>query len=333
MGKYILVFVTAVIVVGCGGGSDSSGGSTTTSTASADITAQNAVEIAGATTDAALASAEFDEIVDLGLFGSPATATVVLSGSNASVNLAKKTAQLQATTAAASVEETTECPMGGFMTISAEIQEPETLSTGDSFSLSYMDCDYGEGMVANGSIGFTVSSFSGELGGEQFELGFDLDIDNLQLVELVEDTAIDGDMSMVLSVDATTSTVTISGSSLSLSSGTDSFSLSQYSTSATVDSSMFPTSYTLQSSGFLMSSHFDGEVRFSTSIELQGSGEGNPVDGEFTITGAEGATVTVIPMDEQMVRVELDLDGDDAVDEDGVIDMSWQEFLGTPDQG
>ena len=215
------------------------------------------------------------------------------------------------------------------MTISATIQNQETLSAGDTFSLSYMDCNFGEGIVANGGVGFTVTSFQGDLVGEDFELGFDLNIDNLQMAEIVDNVTFDGDISMSLSITATMTTVTVSGSSLSLTSGTETFSLSDYSTTATVDQSVFPNSFTLESSGYLMSSKFDGEVHFSTTIALEGSGEGNPVGGEFVVTGADGATVTVIPMDEQNVRLELDLDGDDAVDENGTMDMTWQELLDT----
>jgi len=329
-----LIFITAAMVAACGGGGGGDSAAALQQTASAEIDSNNAAEIAGTTMDAALTSTEFDQLADLGVFGAPVTASATLAGSEAAVTLARKTAQLQATTAEVSVgPETTECPLGGFMTVSAEIQNPETLTAGDSFSLSYMDCDFGEGTVANGGIGFTVSSFDGDLVSEQFELGFELNIDNLQMVEVVENVTFDGDMSMSLNINATSTTVTVSGSSLSLTNGVETFTLSDYSTVATVDESVFPTSFSVETSGYLMSSRFDGEVYFSTSATLQGSGEGHPGTGEFMVTGADGATVKVIPMDEQNVRLELDLDGDDAVDQDGVIDMSWQEFLETPAEG
>ena len=78
-----------------------------------------------------------------------------------------------------------------------------------------------------------------------------------------------------------------------------------------------------------MSSAFDGEVQFSTTVAFQGNGDGNPVSGEFLITGADNATIKVIPLDGLNVRLELDLDGDQAVDANGVIDMTWQELLDT----
>ena len=333
MGKRLLIFLTGALVAACGGGGDNGGGTGSTSapTASADITSQNAVVIGGAATDAALASGDLDDFVDMGIFGAP-VASAAVESANASVSLARKTSNLQADAAAVTVgPETTECPMGGFMTASAEIDNPEALSAGDSFSLTYVDCDFGEGMVADGVMTLTVTSFDGDLESEVFELGFDLVVDNLQFSGALDNTMLDGDLSMSMSVTDTMSTVTLSADSLSLSNGTESFSLSQFSTTATADSSMFPTAYTLETSGYLMSSKFDGEVHFSTSVALEGSGEGHPVSGEFVITGADDATVTVIPMDEQMVRVELDLDGDDAVDEDGVIDMTWDEFLNTPE--
>jgi len=333
MGKRLLIIAAGLAVAACGGGGGGGGGGTSTGTvsaATASITSANAVTVAGTTTDAALFSTEFDELANLGILGSPGGVAVVQSAAGSSVTLAKQTASLQAVSVGPEVEN---CTFGGTLTISATIENPETLSAGDTFSLSYANCDFGEGMVANGSIGFTVTSFQGDLVGNDFDLGFDLRINGFSMVEAAESVSMDGDFSMSLDSTATGTTVTISGESLSLGNGTETYVLSEFSTTTTVDMSMFPESVTVQTSGFLMSSEFDGEVHFTTSIVLQGSGEGNPFSGEFVITGANEASITVIPMDEQNVRIELDLDGDGAVDPDGVIDTTWQELLGTPVAG
>jgi hypothetical protein len=330
MSKRSFFFLAAAILTGCGGGGADT--SAPAPTATATITSSNAIEVAGATTDAALTSTQFDELADFG--GLFSQGGMTMSASDASVTLAKKTAQLQATTGATTMAvsvgpETTACPLSGTMTISATIENPETLTVGDSFSLSYLNCDLGDGIVANGGIGFTVSSFNGDLTGGSFDLGFNLQINQLQLVDSIENVTMNGDLSLSLNEGGTTASVALSGVSLSVTNGVDSYVLSDFSTTATVDLSVFPEAFTLQSSGFLMSSAFDGEVQFSTTVALQGSGEDNPLSGEFLITGADSATIKVIPLDSLNVRLELDLDGDQAVDANGMIDMTWQELLDT----
>ncbi len=332
MGKRVIIIFGSAIVAACGGGSGGGGAPTgTTPVASAVLTTDNAVTVAGSTTDAALFSAEFDELGNLGIIGSPGGMAVVQSGGDASVTLAKQTASLRAETAEVSIgPETQDCQFGGQMTISAEIQNPETLTAGDTFSMTYLECDFGEGMVANGGIGFTVTSFDGDLTAEDFSMGLNMTITDLSVVELGEEVTFDGDLSMSMSFTATGSVMTMSGSSLTLSDGVEFFELSEFSTTATIDLSVFPQSFSVESNGFLMSSEFDGEVQFATTVALQGSGEENPGVGEFLITGANDATIRVIPMDGQNVRLELDLDGDGAVDPDGTLDMTWQELLDTP---
>ncbi|MGI9344358.1 MAG: hypothetical protein ACR2QV_16115 [Gammaproteobacteria bacterium] len=331
MGNRIAALVAGIAVItglaGCGGGGG--GGSAPTPVASAALTTANATVVAGATTDATLTSSTFDDLAGLGVLGSPAVAAVQ-SGADASVTLAKNTARLQATTAEVMVgPETISCDIGGTMTITADIQNPEMLTAGDTFTLSYVNCDFGQGPAVDGSISFTVTSFQGDLVSEQFVLGFSLQINNLQMAEAGDNLSLDGDLTMSLDTTGTLSSVSVSSNSLTLTDGVDTVSLTQYSTTADVDLSVFPEAFTLQSSGFLMSSDFDGEVQFNTTVALQGNGEGNPVSGELVITGANGATITVIPLDAQNVRLELDLDGDGAVDPNGVVDLTWQQLLDT----
>jgi hypothetical protein len=316
---------SVLVLAGCGGGGD---GGTAAPTATATLTTDNAASVAGATTDAALNSSEMDELADLGLVLSPDMAAVMAYGSDTSVSLAKNSAQLQATTALVTVgPEIVACPVSGSMSVSGDITNPETLSPGDSFSATYTNCGFADGIVSDGTISFRVTSFQGDLGGDQFDLGFDVTVNQLLLTDPVETVTFDGDFSMQMNTNGTISRVTISGNSLSLANGTESYSLSRFSTTATADISMFPQSFTIESEGYLMTSEFDGEVHFSTSIAFQGNGEGNPVGGELIITGAGNATIKVIPLDGNNVRLELDLDGDGAIDENGIVDLTWQELL------
>ena len=328
MTKLFLVALLGAFLAACGGSGGGDGAAAgRTPVATAVLDSGNAVQVAGTTADAALFSAEFDELANLGVLGSPGGALVVQSGASESMTLAKQSASLQAVSIG---PESQPCPFGGSMTISATIENPEVLTAGDTFSLNYINCNFGEGLVANGGMSFTVTSFSGDMLGEDFSVGFDLDVTGFSMNEGGENVSLDGDISLSMTMTATSSTVTMSGTSLHISNGVDFYDMAEFSTTTTIDMSMFPESFSMTSHGFLMSSDFDGEVEFQTTIALQGSGEGNPVSGEFEVIGADGATVRVIPMDEFNVRVELDLNGDGAVDTDGTIDMSWQEFLDTP---
>jgi len=314
-----LVLAVAVLTA-CGGG----GGGGSTPTASAVITTDNAVLVAGAVTDAVLASGDLGEIADLGLFGSPDIALVMVAGADSSVSLAKETAQLQAEKAEVMVSVTEDCPFGGSMNISADIANEQTLTAGDSFSINYISCNLGDGLVLNGGMDMLVLSFQGDLSlGQIVNLGFDININNFSIMDAGETVTLSGDFAMTLDATDTTTTATVSANSLTLGNGTETFSLSRFTTTTTVLGT-FPESVSQQSDGFLMSSEFDGQVQFSTTVAFNFTGEGDPFSGELLITGADGATIRVIA-DGPNVHIELDLDGIDGVDE--VIDTTWQELL------
>ena len=64
----------------------------------------------------------------------------------------------------------------------------------------------------------------------------------------------------------------------------------------------------------------------TTSLSLQSMGEDYPFVGELRIEGADGAVIVMIALDANTVRLEIDIDGDGAVDD--TIDLTWDELMG-----
>jgi hypothetical protein len=328
MHRRIWFFLTVAILTACGG----SGGGSPTLTASAVLTTQNASTVAGAVTDAVLGSGDLSEIAEFSLLGTAGVAPVMMAATVAAGELAKEAAQLQAEKAEVSISLSEACPSGGSLNISANIANEQTLTAGDSFSVNYNNCDFGDGLLLNGGMDMRVLSFQGDLNVGQIDnLGFDININSFSLMDLGETMTLSGDLAMTLDSTATSVTATVSSSSLNLTTSLgESFSLAQFTTTTVVDLTTFPESVSLQSDGFLMGSDFTGQIQFSTTVEFNFTGEGDPSAGELLITGADGATIRVIAVDSLTVRLELDLDGIDGVDPDGVIVTTWQQLLNTP---
>lgn len=102
-------------------------------------------------------------------------------------------------------------------------------------------------------------------------------------------------------------------------------SLFDYDTSQTVDAGVFPSPYTLASSGTLDSSDLGGAVDFSTPVSFEGFDNNFPSAGSLLVEGDGGTSARLTALDEVNVRIELDTDGDGAVDE--TIDTTWQALV------
>jgi hypothetical protein len=312
--RVFLMLGAGSLLVACGGSSDggSSGGAAPTATATIDS------ETAPAMVEAALGAAlESGALQDLGGLAAPSggtmSAAIVESGTSAN----GPTAEVQVG------PEVIQCAVSGSISFSADIQNQETISAGDSFSFSFNNCDEGDESVLNGSFEFEVDSFTGDMSSEMFAMTVSITVTGFQVVEGGETATLDGDFTMSLDTnDALVTTVSISGNSLSVDNGVESASLSQFSSTVTVDPATGLT--TMDISGFMMSSEFDGEIYYETTTPLQFGADGTPVTGEFVIEGANGASITVMFGGGDSVEMNLDTDGDGQTDE--VIMTTWQEL-------
>ena len=122
--------------------------------------------------------------------------------------------------------------------------------------------------------------------------------------------------------DISATTISISGDALSVAGDGDSGSLAEFSTTITSDANAGTSS--IDFSGFLMSSAFDGEVFYETTSPLTFTNGDVPDGGVIVITGAENASVTVTILGAGAVELDIDSNGDGNVDD--VVMTTWLEL-------
>ncbi len=189
-------------------------------------------------------------------------------------------------------------------------------------------------MILNGGFDFTFVSFSqsivdcfvfGSCTGQD-QLTVDVVFRNFRATEGAVTVSVDGDQR--LEIDTTTpptSMTTVSGDSLTLSDGAFTQSLSAYFTTVTVNSST--AAYTINGNGTAeVPSLFSDAVIYATTAALTGIGIGvvAPDSGSVLLEGANSATITLIVLNNVQVQLEIDLDGDGAIDDTQF--TTWDEL-------
>jgi hypothetical protein len=313
---YLLVVASTMSLVACGGGGGGGSG-VAPITATAVIDSLTAPAIAGAVVGAASGT---QSIGDLGGLAAPAGpgALPVMEANVGAPPTAEVTIGPETTTCAG--------PGGGEQTFTAEIANPETMSGGDSISLLFSLCDQGDGTVLDGGFDFVVQSFQGDPLTGAFLFNVGVTVSSLSMTEGGETETLSGDMNLTVdTLNPPAAATSVYGSSLTVLSGVETGSLSEFSIVTTVDplagTSLFEVN------GYLMSSEFTGEVHFTTMAALQLDGTGEPTTGQVVITGADGATITMRVVSAQQVELDIDLDGDGSIDEMQV--TTWAELQGS----
>ena len=312
--SYMLVCLSSLIVAACGGGGsgDSLGGVNPPPSGSVAITGTNAPAVAGAGAAAALQSSDASGI------GTPAGAIAggPAPSARAAVTLTLKSVPIG--------PETVQCSGGGTTTISGEIATIGTFTAGDTLTLDFDNC-VEEADVIDGSVSMTVDSFEGDFANEQFLLESTTTFTTLTVQTNEDSAAINGDVSVLLDTRTPPNVVTtVSGNALMIDANSRSLNLTNFSTTTTTDGSMVPLGYTIESGGTVTSSEFEGSVDYENVIPFTGSGEEYPSAGEFIVRG-DSSSVRLIVLDNVNVRLEVDSNGDDAVDT--TIDTTWEELL------
>ncbi len=204
----------------------------------------------------------------------------------------------------------------GSQTTTVDFASPGTLTAGDTIVVEFMNCDQGLGEVIDGRLEMTVLVFSGDLlltG--LYLMDMEVQLIDFQVTTAIADIVSNGDSTV--STDTTGNPVilmSISGNSLSTVTDTNTEIISNFSNSQTVDTSVQPEPYTLDTSGTVDSTQLGGVIDYITPVTFQGAGDGYPFAGELLVTGADGASVRLVALDENNVRIDTDTDGDGVVD-------------------
>lgn len=325
--RSLITGIPILILAGCGGGGAGGGASQTAAVTPADITSLNAPVIAGAVMQSAL------EGGGLGAFAGVGSGSIVQGPNSqlfATLGEIQKThtESLRQKAQYGVLQDTippqmTDCLNGGTVTVSGEVTNPLTLSPTDSFTLIYTACDDGAGIM-NGTYEMSVTGFNGDLLSGMFVFDVTVTLTAFEITDAGETVTANGSISISLDLTASsTMSVSVTSTGLTVAEGSSSHTLGSFSVTQTVD--QLTSAYTMTVSGALTSSAFTGRVTFSTSIALQSDGLGYAFTGEVTITGADSASITVIVIDDVLVRLEIDLDGVNGPDE--IVDTTWAELL------
>ena len=274
-----------VLVAACSGSGDGSVASTPPPSSMAKIDASSAATIAGEVVDAVFASGSFGDVVGGGRSGG-------LLGFFASVPIPGTT---------------TQCAVDGSVTVSGQVLDLNTLSDGDRLRLEFFDCNDGAGQVLNGIYEIVINSFSGDLLQGLVDLNATVTFDGIEVIEGSQMASLNGAVTLNLDTSMPPMTsVSVSGASVSVSGNTASATLSVFQTDVTNDARVVPEAYTSAASGTLTSTLFEGTVNYSTPVPSQGFAGEYPYQGELLVTGADGASVRLMALDNMNVRLEID---------------------------
>ena len=327
--KHVLVAIPAALLVACSGGGD--GGGTmnpTTSTPPAEITSGNAQAIASAVVQTSFDGSGLGEFAGMGsgaVLSGPGSQLFATVGGIQKAQTESLTQKAQMGTLETTIAPQMEaCLNSGSVTVSGEIANPLTLSAGDSFTLVFSECDDGEGTI-NGTYVMQITSFGGDLLSGSFMLGMSVTLTGFSVTDAAGTLTANGSVSTTIDYTAApTLSISMSSTSLTVSDGTTTETLGSFSLMQTIDE--LTASFSMTVSGDMTSTEFSGRVSFSTTTTLLGDGTSYAYTGEIRISGAASASIDVIVLDNVLVRLEIDLNGDGIVDE--IIDTSWDELLG-----
>lgn len=318
------VFITiaaSLLFAGCssGGGGNASVDSPVLTV---PITSNNAMEVAKVTWATALESGEFGDLTGTGLFiGGTSGGVSKLDGAIAK-SAKSRSGQSQVPIPA----ETTQCDVAGDVTVSGQIADPvtPTLTAGDFFVIDYNNCDEGFGDVTDGQLRMDIDAFNGDFLSELFDMTVTLTLNTLQVATDQDVITSHGDVTATIDTTNLPSLFTgISGNSMMIDTNLSSESLTNFASSLNVDGTVQPALYARSASGTLDSTQLAGAIRYSTPVTFQGLGNDFPNSGEFLVEGVS-SSLRLIAVDNIDVRIELDLDGDDNVDE--TILTTWAEL-------
>jgi len=316
--------VTTAVITGCGGGgsgsrgSGSGGNGTITTGPTLAITAENGEAVAATVAAGVLAMFEITEGAEGPILARPAGTLSVL----------QKVGNMPGAFAQVPVQGTQPCDVSGSISVSGNLADPTTLTEGDTITGVFENCDDGDGFVMDGRLELTVADVEGDVFSDIFRLTLDMILTALTVTSGGDSIAGDGDLAYTLdTLDFPAILTALSGSELRIATGSEAVTFRNFEQTLEVNRGMVPTSYAAEASGRLHSSVLGGSADYGTVVTIRASGDDNPpYTGEILVSGANNSEVRIVVIGEEVVRLEIDVNGDGVVDE--FIDTTWAALIG-----
>ncbi|MFC5552101.1 hypothetical protein [Massilia aerilata] len=220
------------------------------------------------------------------------------------------------------------CAGGGTITVDANLRNPQTLSNGDTMSVTAVNC-VEDGDRLNGTLSITIADVSGDLiNTTSGAATMDTRFTGFSITSGSETATLNGDMKIALKVTSSTdSSVTISGKSLQ---ATDqkagatvaSLTLADYSLSGSTNGNT-----TTSSGSFGLSGNANGLGQFAYTVKsiqpFVSVGTDMPGSGSLIVNG-NASSVTVTALGAGGVRLDYSAKGDGVVTQTAT--LSWADF-------
>lgn len=311
------VLSASVMIAACSSGGDQFGG-TQPSTTTFAITSANATTAARVSWEAVVASGDFGDL------GGSLGLTASAPGGSVSTSQATKPAGylIDLLYQVPFGPFVTPCPVGnGTVTVSGEIANPPAYTAGDTFQVVYELCDDGAGEVVDGTVDLTVREFTGDIITGMFMVSMDAVVTNLQTITGTDTITNNGDATVSLdTMQAPFVAAGVSGTSMIVDSNASSETLSNFSSSQTVDGNVQALPFTLSAAGTLDSTQLAGVVQYSTPVAFAGEGVDYPSSGALLVEG-ENSSARLTVVDNINVTIEIDANGDGIIDD--TINTTW----------
>jgi hypothetical protein len=220
-----------------------------------------------------------------------------------------------------------DCLVSGTLSLSEDLDDPDTLQSGDEVTAVFDACDDGEGAVYDGQLRIEVQSFTGDL----FEGLYRLDSRFVMTDLAITKNGITETGNGTLNVDmdlriAGLETYDIESTLFTLTSGATTWIVRDLVSFFEDDYRDEEWRVTLDESGSLESSSFAGRVDYGTTTPFVSVDGGYPRAGVLRIDGANGTSVLVTVLDEEELQLEIDRNGDEVVDE--TLLLNWEDIPG-----
>jgi len=206
-----------------------------------------------------------------------------------------------------------------------QTNEPNSLSNGDYISVTFNNCDYGDGEVQNGSMTMTFNSnvSIADLNAGVFILNVTASFNNFNTNSSISGSeTLHGSINLAIDTDGTNESFSMSGSSFYAVLPDESVHLTNFSFSASTDG----VNSTVQSTFTIASTSLDGQITVESLF--MSNGPGYPTSGSMTITGNNSQLVVSVNGDgttaTATVNVTLTING--VVEAGYPKDVMWSEL-------
>lgn len=225
-----------------------------------------------------------------------------------------------------------DCLSSGTVTVTMNVADLNVLlggmlSVGDTILTEYAMCDEGLGEVIDGTIDSEVKAFDGNILVSAYNMTMTMNVTNFQVTAGADVVTGNGDATATLnSLAAPYVEASVTGNSMTTDMNSSSNTLSNYASTQTLDATLAPAPYTMDSSGTLDSSELSGAFTYSTSTMFQGFDTDYPNAGVLLVVSDSGSATLTAETNGVDVTIRIYASNDGTGDPVDTIMTTWAEL-------